>query len=184
MKEQFEMAVKLSYELNIYYNNFLEKENEINLKRLSDLLFSIIDLFSFSLIILPLYPKTVNHFVYSVNLFHYTETTTLNLNMSDNPPKLTAVRNSSGKINSVYANNVLSVPNVNENIEIEAAYQTENTYYYVGGEQTFTTPHNGIYKIELWGAQGGYETVDPEYYPGAYGGYVSGEINLNKNKEE
>lgn len=107
--------------------------------------------------------------------------TTLNLNMSDNPPKLTAVRNSSGKINSVYANNVLSVPNVNENIEIEAAYQTENTYYYVGGEQTFTTPHNGIYKIELWGAQGGYETVDPEYYPGAYGGYVSGEINLNKN---
>ena len=107
--------------------------------------------------------------------------TTLNLNMSDNPPKLTAVRNSSGKINSVYANNVLSVPNVNENIEIEAAYQTENTYYYVGGEQTFTTLHNGIYKIELWGAQGGYETVDPEYYPGAYGGYVSGEINLNKN---
>ena len=30
MKEQFQMAVKLSYELNIYYNNFLEKENEIN----------------------------------------------------------------------------------------------------------------------------------------------------------
>lgn len=58
-----------------------EKENEINLKRLSDLLFSIIDLFSFSLIILPLYPKTVNHFVYSVNLFYYTETTTLNLNI-------------------------------------------------------------------------------------------------------
>lgn len=107
--------------------------------------------------------------------------TTLNLNMSDNPPQLTAVRNSSGKINSVYANNILSVPTVTENIEIEAAYQTEYTYIYVGGEQLFTTPHNGTYKIELWGAQGGYEECDPVMYPGAYGGYVSGNINLNKN---
>ena len=107
--------------------------------------------------------------------------TTLNLNMSDNPPKITAVRNSSGKINSVYANNVLSVPTVTENIEIEGAYQTEYTYIYTSEEKTFITPHNGMYKIELWGAQGGYETVDPTEYPGAYGGYVSGDINLNKN---
>ena len=50
-----------------------ERENQSNLKNICDLLFGIIDLMSILLIVLPLYPKTVNGYIYSVNLFTYTE---------------------------------------------------------------------------------------------------------------
>ena len=55
-----------------------EKENKSNLQNICDVLFGIIDLFSFILIILPLYPNTVDEYIYSVNLLSYTETTPLN----------------------------------------------------------------------------------------------------------
>lgn len=56
-----------------------EEENTFNIQRMCNLLVGIVDLFSFILIVLPLYPDTVNGCVYSVNLFNYTETTSLNL---------------------------------------------------------------------------------------------------------
>lgn len=49
-------------------------------------------------------------------------------------------------------------------------YNFENTY------QTFKAPHTGSYKIELWGAQGG-------YYNSPRGGYSSGVINLDKGTQ-
>ncbi len=55
-----------------------EKENKSNIRNMCDLLFGIIDLCSFILIVLPLYPNTIDGFVYSVNLLSYTQTTTLN----------------------------------------------------------------------------------------------------------
>ena len=55
-----------------------EKENKSNIRNMCDLLFGIIDLCSFILIVLPLYPNTIDGFVYSVNLLNYTQTTTLN----------------------------------------------------------------------------------------------------------
>ena len=55
-----------------------EKENKSNLRNICDLLFGILDICSFLLIVLPLYPNTVNGFVYSVNLFAYVRTTSLN----------------------------------------------------------------------------------------------------------
>ena len=55
-----------------------EKENKSNLRRMCDFLFGILDICSFILIVLPLYPNMVNGFVYSVNLFAYTQTTFLN----------------------------------------------------------------------------------------------------------
>ncbi len=50
-----------------------EKENKANIRNMCDLLFGIVDVFSIILIILPLYPNTVETFIYSVNLFQYTE---------------------------------------------------------------------------------------------------------------
>ena len=50
-----------------------EKENKANICNMCDLLFGIVDVFSIILIILPLYPNTVENFIYSVNLFQYTE---------------------------------------------------------------------------------------------------------------
>ena len=56
-----------------------EKENKSNMRNLCDWLFGFIDLFSVILVILPLYPDTVEGFVNSVNLLNYTETSTFNL---------------------------------------------------------------------------------------------------------
>ena len=48
-----------------------EKENKSNLNSICDLLLGFVDLFSLMLIFLPLYPKPVNGYIYSVNLFGY-----------------------------------------------------------------------------------------------------------------
>lgn len=55
-----------------------EKENKSNIRNMCDLLFGIVDLLSFTLIVLPLYPNPVDGYVFSVNLFSYTETTSIN----------------------------------------------------------------------------------------------------------
>lgn len=55
-----------------------ERENKTNIQNLFDLLFGMVDLLSVLLIVLPLYPKTVEGYVYSVNLFVYTETSAVN----------------------------------------------------------------------------------------------------------
>ena len=54
------------------------KENKSNIKNIYDLLFGIVDLFSLILIILPLYPNTIDGYVYSVNLLSYTQVAELN----------------------------------------------------------------------------------------------------------
>jgi len=51
-------------------------------------------------------------------------------------------------------------------------------FNYTGDVQEYTVPVNGLYKIEVWGAQGG--TVG-EYSVGGKGGYTTGQINLTKN---
>ena len=49
---------------------------------------------------------------------------------------------------------------------------------YTGGEQTFTTPVSGTYKLETWGASGG---GSGKKNPGGYGGYSVGNIKYNKD---
>ena len=64
----------------------------------------------------------------------------------------------------------------------EACSIEENSEYlfdYTGGEQTFTVPCAGSYKLEVWGAQGG----SYDSYKGGYGAYSFGEITLNRNEE-
>ncbi len=50
-----------------------QKENKTNIRSLCSLLFGTVDLFSVILVILPLYPRTVDGHIYSVSLFSYTE---------------------------------------------------------------------------------------------------------------
>ena len=56
-----------------------KKENELNLQKLYNIFFGISDLFAIFLIVLPLYPLTVNGYVYSTNLLSYTGGSTINL---------------------------------------------------------------------------------------------------------
>ena len=58
-----------------------EKENRSNIQNMCHLLFGMTDLLSLLLILLPLYPKTIDGYVYSVNLWRYTETSPYNRTM-------------------------------------------------------------------------------------------------------
>ena len=55
-----------------------ERENKANMQHICGLLLGIIDICTFLLIVLPLYPNTVDGHIYSVNLFSYVETTAFN----------------------------------------------------------------------------------------------------------
>ena len=55
---------------------------------------------------------------------------------------------------------------------------TPYAYDYTGGEQTFTAPCNGYYKLEVWGAQGG----DHQTFTGGLGGYSYGNYKAIKNQ--
>ena len=55
-----------------------EEENKTNMKNMCDFLFGIVDILSIFLIVMPLYPHTVDGHVYSVNLWRYVETTVFN----------------------------------------------------------------------------------------------------------
>lgn len=55
-----------------------QRENRSNIRSLCDLLFGSVDLLAFLLIVLPLYPKTVDGFVYAVSLITYAETSAVN----------------------------------------------------------------------------------------------------------
>jgi prepilin-type N-terminal cleavage/methylation domain-containing protein len=50
-------------------------------------------------------------------------------------------------------------------------------FAYTGKEETFKVKKTGIYKLEVWGAQGGSVSTT---YIGGYGGFSSGNIQLNR----
>ena len=55
-----------------------ENENKTNIRRMCDWLLGIVDLLSCTLIFLPLYPNPIDGYIYSVNLFAYTDTSVFN----------------------------------------------------------------------------------------------------------
>ena len=55
-----------------------DKENKSNIKGICNLLSGFADMMALMLIFLPLYPKSVNDFIYSVNLFTYTDISEIN----------------------------------------------------------------------------------------------------------
>ena len=61
--------------------------------------------------------------------------------------------------------------------------QTVFDFDYTGGEQTFTAPVSGTYRLETWGAQGGDTSMSGKNAKiGGAGGFSSGNINLLKNE--
>lgn len=55
-------------------------------------------------------------------------------------------------------------------------------FNYTGNVQSWTCPATGTYKLEVWGAQAGYNYYDWEHRSanGAQGGYASGTMNITK----
>ena len=61
--------------------------------------------------------------------------------------------------------------------------QTVFDFDYTGGEQTFTAPVSGTYRLETWGAQGGDTSMSGKNAKiGGAGGFSSGNINLLKSE--
>lgn len=58
-----------------------EKENRNNVKRICGVFMGIMDVLAFLLILLPLYPKPVDGYIYSVNLIEYTDISYFNITM-------------------------------------------------------------------------------------------------------
>lgn len=56
-----------------------EREKRAGIRGVCDLLFGLTDLLAFMLVVLPLYPKPLDGYVYAVNLFAYTDATPVNL---------------------------------------------------------------------------------------------------------
>lgn len=75
-------------------------------------------------------------------------------------------------------NEVLSDVTIQSHYNQEKADKTIYSYNYNGGIQTFTTPVNGYYKLETWGAGGG---GNPSYMGGC-GGYSVGVVELQKDQ--
>ena len=63
--------------------------------------------------------------------------------------------------------------------------EAEYGYNFTGKEEIFTAPVSGYYKLETWGAQGGYGLCNGGRCGGAYGygGYASGAIKLKKGDQ-
>lgn len=97
----------------------------------------------------------------------------VSINLQHDSPKFVLV-NSSKNINYSYSNNILTLNNVTCDLEIEGIVGIYK-YAYTGNYQTFTAPKDGLYKIELWGAQGGTDA--------SAGAYTSGNINLTAGKK-
>ncbi len=64
--------------------------------------------------------------------------------------------------------------------------QTVFNFDYTGGEQTFTVPVSGTYKLETWGAQGGDwwgGSDGTSHAYGGVGGYAAGNIKLSASSQ-
>ena len=55
----------------------------------------------------------------------------------------------------IYKDGILRIASVKNNIEVKGVTESKN-YDYTGAEQTYIVPYDGIYKLETWGASGGY----------------------------
>ena len=78
----------------------------------------------------------------------------------------------------------LLINNLNKKVKCNLYFYSGPTVFdfdYTGDEQTFTVPVSGTYKLETWGAQGGYPAFITESLNGGLGGYSSGLIELSKS---
>ena len=109
-------------------------------------------------------------------------------NLKVNGKEISGINNTKDEFTINDMNGNISVDVINDSTEydtesyLECVKEDENVgkvwnYDYTGGEQIFTAPTTGTYKLEVWGASGG--TVDTSYY-GGYGGYSTGTIKQTK----
>ena len=75
----------------------------------------------------------------------------------------------------------LTIENATKKIKCSVFFKEkiQFNFDYTGTEQVFTVPKSGTYKLETWGAQGGFSS---NYGISNYGGYSTGYIYLNNHE--
>ena len=112
-------------------------------------------------------------------------------NLKVNGKEVNGINNTKDEFTINDINGDISVDVINDSTEydtesyLECVKEDENVgkvwnYDYTGGEQTFTVPTTGTYKLEIWGAQGG--SINETYY-GGYGAYSFGNIKISQNNK-
>ena len=112
-------------------------------------------------------------------------------NLKVNGKEVNGINNTKDEFTINEINGDISVDIVNDSTEydtesyLECVKEDENVgkvwnYDYTGGEQTFTAPVSGTYKLETWGAQGTENTGTSGKTLGGYGGYSVGKAVINK----
>ena len=112
-------------------------------------------------------------------------------NLKVNGKEVSGINNTKDEFTINDINGDISVDVINDSTEydtesyLECIKEDENVgkvwnYDYTGGEQTFTAPTNGTYKLETWGAQGTENTGTSGKTLGGYGGYSVGKVVINK----
>ena len=112
-------------------------------------------------------------------------------NLKVNGKEVDGINNTKDEFTINEINGDISVDIVNDSTEydtesyLECVKEDENVgkvwnYDYTGGEQTFTAPVSGTYKLETWGAQGTENTGTSGKTLGGYGGYSVGKAVINK----
>ena len=105
-------------------------------------------------------------------------------NLKVNGKEVNGINNTKDEFTINDINGDISVDVINDSTEYDTeAYLSCDvsqswSFDYTGGEQTFTVPTTGTYKLETWGAQGGSRNG----YIGGYGGYSIGTITLSKSQ--
>ena len=112
-------------------------------------------------------------------------------NLKVNGKEVSGINNTKDEFTINDINGDISVDVINDSTEydtesyLECVKEDENVgkvwnYDYTGGEQTFTAPTTGTYKLETWGAQGTENTGTSGKTLGGYGGYSVGKAVINK----
>ena len=104
-------------------------------------------------------------------------------NLKVNGKEVSGINNTKDEFTINEINGDISVDVINDSTEYDTeAYLSCDVsqswdFDYTGGEQTFTVPTTGTYKLETWGAQGGnYDTIKV----GGYGAYSSGNKKITQ----
>ena len=128
---------------------------------------------------------TINYINFTGDYTKYViKGSSININLSNDSPRYVNLI-SENKTNYEFENNEITIYNITSDIELVAINEEiKNTYSYTGSYQTFTAPYNGMYKVELWGAQGGTSIAQGATGKvGGKGGYTAGSIYLNAGEK-
>lgn len=82
-------------------------------------------------------------------------------------------------ITALFADNAIDANATTTALGDYTTYDAQN-FPYTGGQQTYTVPENGYYKLEVWGAEGGGSRLSGNTNSGlgGKGGYATGTVYL------